>query len=346
MISLTTLDVKNIRIMKLSVLAHSDVTAVELTGDTLGLSTDLKCFEGQKLFWEENTTPLDSSPAVEAFQNTANRMSLNVKDGRGSDSTLTKLAVDKRWNVSRLRAHIREAFNLEEHEVFRICKFNNPQSEINGDENKSIFALGFYSGMTIVLKSGAPLPPGHFHVKVFLYHATYRAGVYRLGDVLPKHVVSAEVDDPIGIAAVMTAHDQMKELSEDIVDDVVPVPVAAVKKCTFGSDKVALVPTTQQFEFLMDLPIHEDMLVDDLRALLFEQLKSRNFMSESDSVKQVRVRLKGGQTCTDILRDSFTLRQSKVVLYADRPLAVQVGGKERWGEESGREGTRYDYMVL
>jgi hypothetical protein len=97
------------------------------------------------------------------------------------------------------------------------------------------------------------------------------------------------------------------------------------KSSTFGTDKVILLPRVDQFDFMTDLPVHAESRIEDMRAVLFEKLKSRGFMAETDSVKQVRIRLKGGQTCTDVLLDTATtLRQSKVAMYADRALAVQV----------------------
>ena len=325
MIPLTTLDVSCIRIMKLSVWAHCEVKAVELVSDDLELNSHLQVFEGQKLFWEENTTPIENSPAVEAFKATANQMSLNVKDGRVNTNKLIKLSVDKRWNLHRLRSHIKDVLELEEE--FRVCKFAAPQAELNGDENKALSGLGFYTGMTVIIKLGAPLLPGHFNFKVFLYQADYRAEVNQLGDVLSDRALTAEVDPEVLAVTtqpdILVDGDEEKTSINSCADAMVTVTPAS-KKCTFGTDKVSLLPGSHQFEFLMDLPIHADSLVDDLRAVVFERLKSQHLMSESDSVKQVRLRLKGGQTCTDILRDSCTVRQSKVALYADRALAVQV----------------------
>jgi hypothetical protein len=321
MIPHTSLDVKNIRIMKLSVWAYTDVKVVELVGDDLQFTTKWQIFEGHKLYWEEITGPLETSPAVESFKTTANQMTINLKDGRETGNTLTKITVDKRWNLARLRTHIKDVLQLEDEDKFRVCKFSNPQPELAGEENKSLSGFGLYTGMTLVVKPGAPLLPGHFIFKVFVYKAAYRVGVRQLGEALSEEVTAVGESDVT--AAPISPTVEEGDVETTSADEAV---APAAKQSTFGTDKVVLLPGVNQFEFLMDLPVHEDSLISDIRELIFERLQSRDLMPATATVKQVRVRLRGGQTCTDILTDSLTLRQSKVAMYPERMLAVQVGG--------------------
>ena len=315
-IPLTNLDVKNIRIMKLTSLAYAEVKVMELNDDSLQLN-HFHIYEGQKLYWEEITTPVANSPAVEAFTTNANQVDLNLQNSREEGNKLTKITVDKRWKVSQLRNFIKQTLQLEED--FRVCKYTPPQLEINGDENKTISNLGIYGGMTIVVKPGPPLPLGHFNFKVHLYNASYRVtGVSTLDAVLPEHITSIVNNDEGVESAKMHGEHDDKSRS--------PIEVESVEEneCSFGTQKVSLVPKGKHFEYLFDLLVHGDMLIDEIRTSIFANLKSRGLMTGEDSIHQVRVRLKTGQSCSDILVDSLTLRQSRVALYADRHLAVQV----------------------
>jgi hypothetical protein len=330
---------KNIRMLKLVASTYVKVQVTELLDDSDELVSRLFIFDGQKLFWEEITGSLETSLAVECFSNSANNMVINIKDERlDKTNKLTKFTVDKRWTLPQLRKQIKEAFNFNED--FRICKFATPQPELNGDEKKSITAIGVYNSATLVIKVGSPLLPGHFNFKAFLFKSAFRVGVEHLDEPLvvtePEDV--AVVTEPEEIDTADTVIDKLdktyqdseeeeeKNNDDDDSDSDLPalVPAIEINKTTFGTDKISLLPNYDQFSFLLDLAVHDDTLVSDLRSLLFQRLINLRLMSESDSVNQVRIRLRTGQSCTDILNDSLTLRQSKVVCYAERQLAVQV----------------------
>jgi hypothetical protein len=304
--------------LKLVVWAYTDVKAVEFDDDTLTLVPQLQVFEGQKLFWEEITGPMESSPAVEAFKNNANRICINLKDEREKEKQILKLSVDKRWTLLQLRNHVQEKLNLEVD--FRLCKFSPPHPEFTGEESKPLSSLGFYTGMTVVLKLGAPLLPGYFNFKVYKYNASYHPRVRKLGEELPVFATTSIT--PVAVETPAQTEAPANEL--DKANEVVAPVEETLLKNTFGSDKVSIIPDVHQFEFLMDYPVHGDMMIGEIRETIFQRLKSMKIMSDTDSAKRIRIRLRNGQTCGDILVDSNTLRQSKVSLFADRGLAVQV----------------------
>lgn len=317
-------DVDNIRLMKLSVWAYTDVKAVEFVNDELTLVPQLQVFEGQKLFWEEKTGPMDESLAVEAFKNNANQICVNLKDDRVKENKLTKVMIDKRWTLTRLRSHVRETLDLDDE--FRLCKFSPPQTEINGEVSKSLSSLGFYNGMTIVVKPGPPLLPGHFNVKVFVFKPSYHARVRNLGEELPDFATTSVKVETAEEDAPAPSESPVKDLESGIgiVEEVIEKGEIVAPKNTFGFDKVSFLPTADRFEFLTDLPVHEESQVSDLRELLLERLKAKQIVPDNVTPKQIRICLKNGLTCGDILIDSRTLRQSKVHLFADRALAVQM----------------------
>ena len=235
--------VENIRFLKLSLWSYAEVKSEELRGDTLKLVSEFRLYDGQKIYWEEDSRcALNASPSVKAFTTQSNRLNVMVSLPGSSvcDQTVT---VDRRWNIKQFREKLSSQFSIPA-DSFRIFRKASVEAELNGDAMQSLFSLGIYNGLCLSLTEGSPLQPGHYLFKIYLYKATNRVGFVDLS--LPSDedtdieketnsdVASMDESPPDG--AFGTPHLSTDVTSDVVVataaEDVSDVPVADAEMCT------------------------------------------------------------------------------------------------------------------
>ena len=75
----------------------------------------------------------------------------------------------------------------------------------------------------------------------------------------------------------------------------------------------------------MDVVLHADLQVDDLRREIHAGLIENKLIDADVPVNCIRVRQKSHQTIPgSLLADGYTLRQQDIAMFAGRQLAVEV----------------------
>lgn len=311
---MTTTCVERIRILQLSIWCN-DVKSTELLGDDLQLVSQFKVHEGQKLYWEEATGPMEESKAVQAFRSNANKMTFNVREPYKNGNSVTTVTADKTWDLAQLRCVLESELGLEGD--FRVCRFHHPQEEIQGEKGQSLASLGFFSGTTLLIKLGPPLQPGYVNFKVFIYRSVCNSGIKNVDDE------SAVVWDNVE-AKRSNDVESATDVEGCPAVDTLPGSSSENSLSCFGSERIPAMPSTNQFESLMDIPCSADTKVSEIRSAVHAELVKKKLLSDATSISRLRIRIKNGMTCGDILHESLTLKQCHVPLYPEKHIAVQI----------------------
>lgn len=232
------LDISTVRILKLAVWSFADIKVDEITSpsqdnDNYRLILDLRLCEGQKLYLESNTYPLDTSPSVKCFTAQMNRINVLVNKPGVVDEPDRTIAVDRRLNMKEFRQLIGKELDIDP-DSFRIFRKTALDSELNGDKTQSLYSLGIYNGIALHLSLGRPLLPGHFLLKLYLYKPPFRGGLH---DIQTLDFLKPELEltpDPTDTPEVV-------EASATVIE---AVDCEAASQSVVFADNVASVPVT------------------------------------------------------------------------------------------------------
>jgi len=225
----TCKDVSSIRFLKLTTWSYSEIKYEEVSGDYFKLITECRLYDGQKLYWEISDTPLEASPSVVAFTAQTNRITVMVNKP-GLEVCDQAVIADKRWNMRRFREKVASTLDLDVNN-FRLYRKNATESELNGDIGQSLFSLGFFNGICLVVMEGRPLLPGHYLFKLYLYKASNKTGFVPLA-LPPSEELSLGEATPCGNTSEFVSFDTHNNCGE--LTAPVAVPVAEVAGEVYG----------------------------------------------------------------------------------------------------------------
>jgi hypothetical protein len=222
-------DVSKIRFLKLTNWTQNDVRVEEFCGDHFRLVSELRIFESQKIYFEDNEGPLSQSPSYAAFSDSTHKIKIIVNHPADESFTNT-ISADRRWNLKQLREHIANVLNIDPNS-FRMFRRYNKEIELNGENNQTLFSLGIHPDASIFLCNGRPLPPGHFNFKIFLYKAKNKVCLHNLEDVslsLSQSSLPSPTDIPTGNSNDNINSDMTDELKSTELDDIILEPTEAI----------------------------------------------------------------------------------------------------------------------
>ncbi|CAI5742933.1 unnamed protein product [Hyaloperonospora brassicae] len=306
-----------IRLIKKSATTYSISAAKVLNANdekhtlSLRLKTDLHLVNGTELYFEETSDLSLASPAEAFFEREANMITVNYKYLARSAQPIR---IDRRNTVRTLKESISAEIGLPSSAFKLLRGINSAGVEIKAiDSTLSKLSIG--SNHTVFALEGTPLNTGEYNFRLIFYNPVRADGT------------STETNDSSSQDQA-TARRAPAEGSDS--------------EGLFNIDEV-LVSTAKDesmLNFVNHIVISEEMLVEDIRKKVWDELVAKNFVDVSDgrlTPSHIRLRDLRQNTMTNILVDGQKLVEaSKLAVYEGRSIVAEVLTEPETSEVSHR----------
>lgn len=306
-----------IRLIKKSATTYSISAAKILDANeeertlNLRLKRDLHLVNGTELYFEETPDLTLASPAEAFFEREANMITVNFKY---LASPAQPIRIDRRETIRALKEKISAKIGLPSNTFKLLRGINSAGVEIKAiDSTLSKLSIG--SNHTVFALEGTPLNTGEYNFRLMFYDPA------NAGSPSPESDASSNQVQPTVTNASADGND-----SQDLFD-IDEVLVAT------GKDDSLL-------KFVSQIVISEEMLVEDIRQKVWNELVEKNFVKANDgSLTPCHIRLRDlrQSTMTSVLVDGQKLVEaSKLAVYEGRSIVAELLSEPETSEVNHR----------
>ncbi|CAH0493884.1 unnamed protein product [Peronospora farinosa] len=290
---------RKIRLIKKSATTYSVSAANILNANeekrtlSLRLKMDLHLMNGMELYFEETPDLTLASPAEAFFERESNMITVNFKF---LSNPAQPMRIDRRETIRVLKERIGTEIGLPSNAFKLLRGINSAGVEIKAiDSTLSKLSIG--SNHTVFALEGTPLNTGEYNFRLMFYQPVTESDD------------SSRQDQPIVTNALPDSND-----SQDLFD-IDEVLVAT------GKDDSLL-------KFVSQIVISEEMLVEDIRQKVWDELVEKNFVNAKDrhlTPSHIRLRDLRQNTMTSVLVDGQKLVEaSKLAVYEGRSIVAEI----------------------
>ncbi|KAK1947352.1 Ubiquitin carboxyl-terminal hydrolase 47 [Phytophthora citrophthora] len=287
---------QKIRLIKKSATTYSIAAAKILNANeeertlNLRLKMDLHLVNGTELYFEETADLTLPSPAEAFFEREANMITINFKY---LTSPAEPIRIDRRETIRSLKDQVSAKIGLPSNKFKLLRGINSAGVEIKAiDSTLSKLSIG--SNHTVFALEGTPLNTGEYNFRLMFYSPTNADSD------------SPENDDNQDRPTVTNA-DEKFDIDEVLVST--------------GKDDSLL-------KFVSQVVISEEMLVEDIRRKVWDELVEKKLVQSEDGKKtpsHVRLRDLRQSTMTSVLVDGQKLGEaSKLAVYEGRSIVAEI----------------------
>ncbi|KAL7687268.1 putative Ubiquitin domain, papain-like cysteine peptidase superfamily [Plasmopara halstedii] len=291
---------QQIRLIKKSASPYSIFAADILNANdddrtrSLRLKMDLHLINGTELYFEETTDLQLPSPAKAFFEREANMITVTFKY---LTNPAEPIRIDRRETVRLLKDQISAKIGLPSNKFKILRGINSAGVEIKAiDSTLSKLSIG--SNHTVFALEGTPLKTGEYNFRLMLYNAANTSSA------------SLESDRSSHQHQIITETCDRNNLFD--IDEVL---------LAIGKDDASLT-------FVSQVVISEEMLVDDIRIKVWNDLmgkKSVQFGDHKLTPSHIRLRDLRQNILTTVLVDGQNLVEaSKLAVYEGRSIVAEI----------------------
>lgn len=295
---------KKIRFVKKSATTYSISAAKILnTNDeqrtlNLRLKMDLHLVNGTELFFEETADLTQPSPAEAFFEREANMITVNFKY---LTQPAEPIRIDRRETIRALKERIGAKIGLPPTQFKILRGINSAGVEIKAiDSTLSKLSIG--SNHTVFALEGTPLNTGEYNFRLMFYQ--------------PGQPAPGSVSDD------SSNQEQQPTVSNASVDDTEVPDLFDIDEMLVATGKDDSLLT-----FVNHIVISEEMLVEDIRQRVWDELVKKNLVKADDGLTPSHVRLRDlrQNTMDSVLVDGQKLAEaSKLAVYEGRSIVAEL----------------------